>query len=118
MASPTWSGRALVVREVADQDAAQVPLTEGEHVIQTLPPDRTDEAVREGIFAMGCGGREDMLDPQTLQAALKRLAVDLVAVVEELRMVRSRPGRRSRSAGRSRGTVGCSVTLKWTTRRR
>ena len=31
----------MVVREVADQDTAQVPFTEDEHVIQTLPPDRT-----------------------------------------------------------------------------
>jgi hypothetical protein len=40
----------MVVREVADQDAAQVPFTEDEHVIQTLPSDRTDEALREGIL--------------------------------------------------------------------
>jgi hypothetical protein len=45
-----------VVREVADQDAAQVPFTEDENMIQTLPPDRTDEALREGILAMGCAG--------------------------------------------------------------
>ena len=46
----------MVVREVADQDAAQVPFTEDEHVIQTLPPDRPDEALREGILPMGCAG--------------------------------------------------------------
>ena len=45
----------VVVREVADQDAAQVPFTEDENVIQTLPPDRTDEALREGILPGLCG---------------------------------------------------------------
>ena len=74
----------MVVREVADQDAAQVSFTEDEHVIQTLPPDRADEALREGILPWAVRGREDFLDPQALHAAPKRLAVDLVAVVEEI----------------------------------
>ena len=74
----------MVVREVADQDATQVPFTEDEHVIQTLPSDRTDEALREGILPWAVRGREDVLDPQALHAAPKRLAVDLVAVVEEI----------------------------------
>ena len=104
----------MVVREVADQDAAQVPFTEDENVIQTLPSDRTDEALREGIMPWAVRGREDFLDPQALHAASKLLAVDLVAVMEEIRWCGARPGRRSRSAGRSSGAVGCSVTLKCT----
>ena len=58
-------------------------LAEDEHVIQALAPDRPDEALREG-FCHGLRGREDFLDPQALHAALKRLAVDLVAVAEEV----------------------------------
>jgi hypothetical protein len=46
----------MVVREVADQDAAQVPFTEDENVIQTLPSDRTDEALREGILPWAVRG--------------------------------------------------------------
>jgi hypothetical protein len=61
-----------------------VPFTEDEHVIQTLPPDRTDEALREGILPRAVRGGEDFLDPQALHAAPKLLAVDLVAVVEEI----------------------------------
>ena len=72
----------MVVREVADQDAAQVPFTEDENVIQTLPSDRTDEALREGILSWAVRGREDFLDPQALHAAPKLLAVDVV--VEEI----------------------------------
>ena len=49
----------MVVREVADQDAAQVPFTEDENGILTLPPDRTDEALREGILPWAVRGRED-----------------------------------------------------------
>jgi hypothetical protein len=53
------SASLMVVREVADQDAAQVPFTEDENVIQTLPSDRTDEALREGILPWAVRGRED-----------------------------------------------------------
>ena len=74
----------VIVREVADQDAAQVPLTEDEHMIQTLAPDRTDEALREGILPRAVRRREDFLDPQALHAVPKLLAVDLVAVAEEV----------------------------------
>jgi hypothetical protein len=61
-----------------------VPFTEDENVIQTLPSDRTDEALREGILPWAVRGREDFLDPQALHTAPKRLAVDLVAIVEEI----------------------------------
>ena len=44
------------------QNATQVPFTEDEHVIQTLLPDRTDEALREGILPWAVRGREDFLD--------------------------------------------------------
>jgi hypothetical protein len=54
----------MVVREVADQDGAQVPFTGDENVIQTLPSDRTDEALREGILPWAVRGREDFLDPR------------------------------------------------------
>ena len=57
----------MVVREVAGQDAAQVPFTEDGN----------------GILPWAVRGREDFLDPQVRHAAPKRLAVDLVAVVEE-----------------------------------
>ena len=50
--------RLMLVREVADHDAAQVPFTEDENVIQTLPPDRADEPLREGILPWTVRGRE------------------------------------------------------------
>jgi hypothetical protein len=41
---------AVVVREVACQDAPQVPFAQHENMIQALAPDRADEALREGIL--------------------------------------------------------------------
>src|SRR5207244_12168973 len=42
------STRPVVVREVADQGAAQVPFAKDEDMIQTLAPDGADEPLREG----------------------------------------------------------------------
>ena len=76
--------RLMVIGKVSGQDTAKVSLAEDEHVIQALAPDRPDEALREGILPWAVRGREDFLDPQALHAAPKRLAVDLVAVAEEV----------------------------------
>src|SRR5438034_10130314 len=43
------SKRPVVVREVAREGAAEVPFAEDEDVIQTLTPNRADEALREGV---------------------------------------------------------------------
>ena len=60
------SASLVIVREVADQDAAQVPFAEDEHVIQTLPPDRADEPFREGILPGPLWSGEDFRDPHAL----------------------------------------------------
>jgi len=44
------SSSAVVIREVAGQDAAQVLLVENEDMVQTLAPDRTDEPFHERIL--------------------------------------------------------------------
>src|SRR5207247_8932329 len=44
------STRPVVVREVAREGAAQVLFAEDDDVIETLAPDRADEALREGIL--------------------------------------------------------------------
>jgi hypothetical protein len=41
---------AVVVREVADQDAVQVPFAQNENMIQALAPRRADEPFREGVL--------------------------------------------------------------------
>ena len=49
------SSRAVIVREVAGQDAAEVPLAEHEDMVQTLAPDRTDEPFHEGVLPRAAG---------------------------------------------------------------
>jgi hypothetical protein len=109
--------RLVVVREVRGQGAAQVPFAEDENVIQTLASDRTDEALGKRILPGAVRRREDFGDPHALQAALKLMAVDLIAVAHEKgRRGVIREGVDDLLGGP--GAVGCSVTLKWTTRRR
>src|SRR3989442_6645742 len=79
------SASAVIVVEVAGQDAAKVSFAENENVIQTLAPDRTDEALGERILPGAVLRREDFGDPQALHAGPKLLAVELVTVAQEIR---------------------------------
>jgi hypothetical protein len=54
----------VIVRDVAGQDAVEVSLAENEHVIQTLAPDRSNQALGEGIVPWAVRCREDFLDPR------------------------------------------------------
>src|SRR5438128_5564117 len=44
------SSCAVIVREGAGQDAAQVAFAQHEDLVQTLAPDRADEPLREGVL--------------------------------------------------------------------
>ena len=46
----------VVVHEGGSQDVTQVALAQDEDMVETLSPDRADEAFREGILP-GAGGR-------------------------------------------------------------
>src|SRR2546430_1145164 len=85
----------VIVGEVAGQDAAQVAFAENQNVIQTLAPDRTDEALGERILPGAVRRREDFLDPHALHSVPKLLAVDLVTVAQ--RSEERRVGKECRS---------------------
>jgi len=53
-------------------------------VIQTLAPDRTDEALGERILPRAVRRCEDFVDPHALHSVPKLLAVDLVTVAQEI----------------------------------
>ena len=57
------SSRAVIVDEVAGQDAAQVPLAEHKDMVQTLTANRADEPLREGVLPRAVGRRQDLVDP-------------------------------------------------------
>src|SRR5258708_36735045 len=78
------SARPVVVREVAGEGAAQVPFAEDEDVIQTLAPDGADEPLREGILPGAVSRREDFTYAHALHALAERVAIDRVAIAEEV----------------------------------
>ena len=111
------STRPVVVREVASQGAAQVSLAQDGYMIQTLAPDGATEPLREGVLPRVVRRREDFTDTHALHALPEHVTVDRVAIAEEVgRGGVAREGVHE-LLGRP-GGGGCSVTLKWRTRRR
>src|SRR6516164_5414758 len=94
---------AMIVREVRGQDAAQMPLAEHDHMVEALAAHGADEAFRKWILPGTARRRENFRDAHALDTMAERLAVDLVAIPEEIgwrRVVREglhdllgRPGR-------------------------
>src|SRR5437879_9929021 len=78
------STRLVRVREVAGQEAAQVPFAKDEDVIQALAPDGADEPLREGVLPWAVRHREDFTDAHALHALPEHVTVDRVAIAEEV----------------------------------
>src|SRR4029453_14622462 len=77
------SASPVIVLEVAGEDAAEVPVAENENVIQTLAPDRTDEALGERVLPRALRRRGDFTDTHALHALPEHVTVDRVAIAEE-----------------------------------
>jgi hypothetical protein len=57
---------------------------QNEDMIETLMPDRADEALGEGILPRAVGRGQDFLDTHALYALPERLAIDAVAIAEQV----------------------------------
>ena len=78
------SARLVIVPEVAGQNAAQVAFAQHESLIEAIPTDRGDEALGEGVLP-GAGGRgQDFTDSHPLHTLPECVAVDRVAIAEEV----------------------------------
>ena len=108
----------VIGREVRGQDASQIPLAENDSMVEALASHRADEPLREGILPRAVGRREDFVDPHALHSVPKLLAVDLVTVAQEIGGRAESSGKASTICWAVQWAVGCSVTLKWMTRRR
>jgi hypothetical protein len=54
----------VVVADVFAEDLAEVIFAEDDQVVQTLPADRTDDALRVGVLPGGLGRGDDSLRPR------------------------------------------------------
>ena len=76
--------RPVVVGEVPGEEAVEISLAEYEDMIQALAPDRADEPLAERVLPRALRRREHLLDPHALHAAPELLAIDLVAITQEI----------------------------------
>jgi len=84
LAEGEMCSRLMIIGDVASEDAVEVTLAKDENVMQTLAPDRTDQALRTGVLPRTVRRRDHLLDPHGLHAVPKWLTVDLVTVAEEI----------------------------------
>jgi hypothetical protein len=66
---------AVIVREVAGQKAAQVPVATDENVIQALTSDRANEALREGVLPRTARCGQDFRDDHALDSMTEHIAI-------------------------------------------
>jgi hypothetical protein len=100
---------ALALDPTASQDSAQVSFAQDENVVETLSPDRTDQALRERILPRAVRCRKNVLDPHALHAVAKLFAIHLVTVAQEIGRRGGVPGTRRRNLRRPARTAGAAV---------
>ena len=86
-----------------------MPFAENENVIQTLAPDRTDEALGERILPRAVRRREDFLDPPARLGELDGPDVRRILVEREMRaspVIAGGGRRKERAEGEAAGAGG------------
>jgi hypothetical protein len=59
-------------------------LAQDEDMVETLAPDRADKPFHEGILPRTLGDREDFMGPHASHSLPDGLAVNLIAIAEEI----------------------------------
>ena len=80
--------RPLVVRHIGPKDPTNMPLIDDDDVVQTLAPDRADDAFDVGILPGRARCRADRGKTERRDRSTERRVEDGVAVVEEEPRVR------------------------------
>ena len=76
------SGTHVVIK-IVRQNSAEMAFVEHNHVIQTLPSDRSDEAFRIRILPRRLWSRNDFFDAHAFDASLKLTAIDTIAITNQ-----------------------------------
>ena len=75
---------AVIVREVRGQDATQVAFAQPEDMLKALAADRANEPFHERTLPGALGGREALPNLHAIHALPEGVAVDRVAITEEV----------------------------------
>src|SRR5260370_1394129 len=73
----------VVIGHIAGQHAAQVALTEYDHVVQTLTPDGSDQALRVWILPWAGWARNNFADTHAGDTASEWIPIDRIAIPQE-----------------------------------
>ena len=73
---------AVVIRKIGVQDAAQVSLSEGNHMVQALSPDRANQPLHINILPWTLKGCDHFLNLDPSHSLTKIRTIDLVAIAE------------------------------------
>ena len=76
--------RLMVIDKVASQDSTQMSFPQDEDMVETVAPDRADQALGERILPRAVRRREDFVDAHAFHAVSKLLAIHLVTVAQEI----------------------------------
>jgi hypothetical protein len=76
--------RRVVGGEVSAQQASEMPFAEDDDVIEAFPSNRPDDSLGEGILPGRSWGDEDLVDPHALHPPREHIAVDGVAITEQV----------------------------------
>ena len=92
-------------------------LVQDDHVIQAFPANTSDEPLDIRILLRTPWGDQHFFDAHVLHPLPKRGAIDAVPIAQQIPWSLAH-GKASTTGWAVHSAVGCSVTLKWTTRRR
>src|SRR5437899_1583685 len=76
--------RRVVVREVAAQQASEMPFIDHEDVIEAFPSNRPDDTLGEGILPGRSWGDEDLANPHAVHPPCEHVAVDGDPIAEQV----------------------------------
>src|SRR5437588_9972873 len=108
---------SIVVLDVLQQDLAKMPFADHDVVVQAFASHRAEHPLGIRVLPRRAGRNDGLLDVQQPGLMRKSFSIDLVSVPNQI------PGPSSSAHASSswravHSAVGCSVTLKCTSRRR
>jgi hypothetical protein len=105
------SSRFVIIGEIRGQDTSEVPLAEYDHMVQTLPPDGSDQPFRVGTLPRAGWARVDLTNVHAGRLAVGTRRHRSHRDLSTATVVRCRPDRLQISCCPAQVAVGCSVTL-------
>jgi len=76
--------RPVVICEIRFEHASQRRFAKHDDVVQTLPPNRSDQSLRIGILPWRSRGRQDFADRHPSDSLPEDLAIDAIAIMEQV----------------------------------